>query len=338
MTSRFTRLMATVSVVGLLAWLSVKTPSSGPGMSPLAEGVDPAGTEEWSAGSELPCAVPLEWRLARVDEGFELSRDEAAAAVEAAASLWEEAAGLPLFNFAPEGGLPVRFVYDDRQARAQEQRRSEAELGLRESELAAKRAEIEEWRADHEALLARYQARVQDLEERLSRHNVSVRLWNERGTVPEEVRTKLHRSEEALEVERHELELRRRELEEVQQRIRAEEERFGREVERRNREVEALDRAFPPTHVESGTYREEIRTRGGRVTFVERKIEVYRFDERSDLIRLLAHELGHALGLGHTPARGAVMSEFYDRQEEVEVPPAIHRADLELLRARCPEL
>ena len=35
------------------------------------------------------------------------------------------------------------------------------------------------------------------------------------------------------------------------------------------------------------------------------------FDDRSDLVRVLAHKLGHALGLGHYTNPGSIISQEY---------------------------
>lgn len=90
-----------------------------------------------TGGSAVPCAVPLGWRIARVDESFGLrSHDEARAALEKAATLWNRAVGRGLFSNETDGDLPVRFVYDERQARTQERSRlvqdfNEASAGTR---------------------------------------------------------------------------------------------------------------------------------------------------------------------------------------------------------------
>jgi hypothetical protein len=80
-------------------------------------GGDSSGTEqgarqERTGGSEVPCDVPLRWRIARVDRDFGLGEDEAAAFVQYAADLWQGAATRRLFVRDSIDGFPIRFVYD----------------------------------------------------------------------------------------------------------------------------------------------------------------------------------------------------------------------------------
>src|SRR5689334_18132638 len=65
-------------------------------------------------GSEVPCAAPLAWRVARVDREFGLDVERATEVVRQAADLWQGAAARPLFRHDPTDGFPIRLVYDER--------------------------------------------------------------------------------------------------------------------------------------------------------------------------------------------------------------------------------
>jgi hypothetical protein len=239
---------AAFAVVALLAWLATQDPgdrdpdAASPPTSHPGPATDAGHSEESTGASSIPCAVPMAWRIARVDPGFGLSHEEARAALEEAAAHWADAVGRPLFTYDPEEGFPVRFVFDERQIRTQERIRRE------------------------------------------------------------------------------------RELEEI------------RERRDRDRLREELARAFPPRPVEAGLHREAVVTDGGRVVSVGREIRVFQFENRAALVRVLAHELGHAMGLGHAPGPGAMMSEEYTRESIHSDGGPIGPADVALLRDRCPRL
>ena len=86
---------------------------------------------------------------------------------------------------------------------------------------------------------------------------------------------------------------------------------------------------------QAGRYSEEGFTRNGRVEDVRRRIEVYRYESIGDLVTVLAHELGHALGLGHAGTQGALMSEV-STSADGDPPPILRPRDLAMLEATCP--
>jgi hypothetical protein len=156
--------------------------------------------------------VPLGWRIARVDEAFELSRADARAAFDMAASLWEGAAGVDLFSNEPDGALPVRFVSDDGRERTLEGSR-----------------------------------------------------W-------------------------------------------------------------------------AGVYREAVHLEEGKAASVTREIRIYRFDGLEELVGVAVHELGHAVGLGHSAVPGSVMGEEFIQSDSSRTTPTVQPRDVEALRSLCSEL
>lgn len=146
-----------------------------------------------------------------------------------------------------------------------------------------------------------------------------------------------HAAERALRASLDSLEARRRALDTLVPGVAGAQD----ELARLGREREALWRdfreRFGPMEGEAARYSEAVRAEGGRIVAVDREIRVYRFDGPSDLERTVAHELGHALGLGHATTEGAIMSERFELGSEPARPAALHSADVELLREACAE-
>tara|TARA_B100001123_G_scaffold127735_3_gene148560 strand:- start:5418 stop:6434 length:1017 start_codon:yes stop_codon:yes gene_type:complete len=329
---------AILSIVALIAWLFLSEPPGGSDRG--AQSIDAYLTDleqERAGGSAVPCAVPLTWRIATVDDRFGITAEQASVAVQRAAELWELAIGLDLFSNDATAGLPISFVYDDRQENIEKQRGLEKEFEEDGRRLNRERSELRDRRAQYVDSETAYRERVEEFYRLASDHNATVRDWNERGGAPEAILQGLMRVEEKLQEERRELNEHEQELEGLRTSLLDGDERLRRELdEHRGRGVE-LERMFPLTRVEAGLYLETVQRQNGRVVAIQRGIDIYRFDSFDDLQFLVAHELGHALGLGHSTVLGALMSAEHDGGGPF-TGRGVQPGDVELLRSRCPEL
>jgi hypothetical protein len=258
-------------------------------------------------GSTVPCAVPLAWRIARVDRGFGVSDLQARRAVAQAARLWQDAHGATLFVHDEATGFPIRLVFDERQARTVERLQAEQRIERTGVELDRERDALLARVRAHEASVGEHEGIADSLRRRTAEHNETVRTWNERGGAPDDVAARLQGVAEALDVERRSLEERRAPIEREGRDIEEASLRLERRADQLRGSLEEMERAHPSASVESGVYREAVRTENGRPTSVSREIRLYRFADERELVVVAAHELGHALGLGHRADPRSVM-------------------------------
>lgn len=301
-------------------------------------GLAAAVPQERSGGSQVPCAVPLAWRLARADPEFGLSSAEATAALQQAATMWEERTGRTLFRHDPEDGFPIRLVYDERQARTDQRAQREAELAQEQARLDAEGEALKQRGDQHAAARARYTERQRAYDRRVEEYNAAVRAWNERGGGSDEEAERLDEAGEELREERSALDQQRRALEQELAGLQEAVDRINRANAEYAGRADALAREFPSVTMEAGEYREAVRMEGRRVASVGREIRVYRIGNADELRLIVAHELGHALGLGHLEEPRTVMSAAHDARTEGSIVAEVHPADLELLRSTCPGL
>jgi len=329
---------ATLAVLGFLAWVAVRSPDASRTAVVADASPDTTVFVEERDGSAAPCAVPLAWRIARVDPQFGLSPTEARAAVEKAARLWEDAVGRKLFVNDVSEGFPVRFVYGRRQSRTEERLRVEAAFQRTSDSLDARRAELQRKAREVAEEVSEIEESRSDLQRRADRHNTEVDDWDRRGGAPASVRVRLEEDGRQLQEERRALSKRAREVNDHQKRLIEEQNRYNERLRQHRRAADSLSAAFPSEKVQSGVYREAVQTRKGKIVSLAREIRIYRFDDEADLVLVAAHELGHALGLGHARTSGAVMSETYGREALRSREPVHQDADLDLFHARCPGL
>lgn len=286
MNHRLAPFVSGLSVLAFMAWLFVTSGHERPDRSAL-----PTVERQPRSALPEPCARPLAWHVADVDPRFGVDREEVNAAAREAATLWARAAGKAMFRFKPASGIPIRLIYDARQARTEARVSHEDRVRLEDSVL-----------ADSAAALARA---WEDHHEARARHRAA-------RSVPDSVA---------------------RELEADRMELRARERALSDRMAERDAEAERLREAFPPLPMEAGTYTGGRGREGGVDPLGDGEIRIYRFEDVDELVHVLAHELGHALGLGHVQEAGAVMSPSQRRERGV---PGLHEADREALRERCP--
>ena len=302
------------------------------------EAADPLPwTADPGADVRAACEVPVLWRVDGIDPRFGLSEADAAGAVRAAAFLWESALGRVLLFRESDEGIPIRFEYDERQeeTRVRQTRIAEVDAEARALEESADdlelvRSRLESRRSIHQARLTAYRDRLATLEE-------MVEFWNARGGAPAEEVERLRQLEAEVDQLRASANATAVEVNRLVDALNRETEAHNLRVDEANRRRAAIRDAYPIQVVQSGEYLESTRGIGPLTLSRDAEIRIYQFEDRDHLTLVVAHELGHALGLGHTGIEGTLMAA-----EGVGAagmgPPDVTAEDVAALRELCPEL
>lgn len=248
------------------------------------------------------CPVPLSYAIGTIDERFELSYDEVRTLVSEVESHWEDATGRNLFSYDPDASFSINFVFDERQQRTVEEYTLREVLDRTESMSAALREEYESLLAEYETLRSAYDARVAAYENTLAVHNGEVAYWNTQGGAPPEMYERLNAQEEALQREREALNKLTGTLNALVDRVNALGKEGNEAVRDYNDQVAEYNNRF---HEESEF------TQGD---YQSGRINIYQFADERELKLVLAHELGHAISLGHVDDPEAVMYYLMDGQ------------------------
>ena len=269
------------------------------------------------------CQKPIYYSLGEIDSRFNLSDGEIIEAAAEAADIWSRPFGHELFAYATSGDLKMNFIYDYRQQTSDQLK----DLGVIVED---DKKTYENLKVEYETLNKRYlekksqsQRQAADYEKKLKAFNAEVAKWNKLGGAPAADYDRLKQTEIALEQQRQQVNALAAQTNKMVDELNALVRKLNQLIAKLNLNVNKYNDIGDQTgeQFEAGVYNQNA---------TGTSINVYEFNNRQELVRLLAHELGHALGLNHTSSSDDIMYYLNISKNSIPTP-----ADLAALRTKC---
>jgi hypothetical protein len=245
-----------------------------------------------------PCGQSVKYQLGTIDQQFGMSGQEALAAIRQSVGLWNSAAGTTVIEYGGDTGIPVNFVYDSRERMAQDHAAYAATIS--QDEVEKKRidsdvAALQEKLTDARAALSTEESAFKAKQET---YNADVARLNGGGGGSDEQIKAFDGYKVQLEQQLAQLKNEQAAINDLVDQENAMIAQHNALVNRANAVISIVNQDVGKGFV-AGLYT----INNGRA-----QIDIFAFADRSDLVRLLAHEFGHALGLGHIDNPKSVMA------------------------------
>lgn len=252
-----------------------------------------------------PCVEPLYYSIGEVDERFGLTDEVLKKTLAEAIGVWNKPTGQELFAYKEDGAIKINLVYDYRQAATDKLKKLGIVVENNQKSYDDLKARYDELNRQYKIQQASLAAATSSYAVRLAEYETEVDKWNALGGAPKNVYERLTSQKAALDTEVARINSLTNQLNQLADAVNAEAVALNQLVEALNLTVEKYNSIGQSTGEEfrEGEY---VRDAGGQ------RINIFQFNNHNQLVRLLAHEFGHALGLEHTSSSADIMYYLND--------------------------
>ncbi|MDO8511725.1 MAG: M57 family metalloprotease [bacterium] len=259
--------------------------------------------------NQAPCQKPITYSIANIDPRFGLTEAELLNIVKQSEEIWESPINKQLFEYSPMGNLKINLIYDNRQGVIDSLRKIGTSISDDQSAYNIIKTKYDSLVVSYDKAKAQLEVLIATYNADKSAYESDVIYWNSRGGAPK--------------AEHDALEQRRVALNNQVAKINQTEDSFNGIVENINSTRTELNKLAATLNIQVNTYNNVGSSNGkefGEGEYVKdasgTAINIFQFDDKNQLEIVLAHELGHALGLAHVDNSKAIM--FYLINKSIE--------------------
>jgi chaperonin cofactor prefoldin len=278
--------------------------------------------------SEHQCHEPLTWRIGKIDARFGIDAEALIQLMEEAAALWSDAAGTPLVEYDPNGQVTVNLFYSDQQRFTDNKESLLNEIKTLRQRFYAQQLQFQTRSSEHQRLIRKFNRLQQQYNESVDAHNNIMMRANGNGFMSDtddrkvkEIKQRVSQLDKKLQPIRNEIQSEEESLIELSEELNSLADQVNEMLFRYRDRYDTWKTFHQGAYFKAGN---------------QKKINIYSFQHLSELKLILAHELGHALGIEHVSSPGSVMHHMADAAQGEQL--QLSNADINALMNLCESL
>ncbi len=272
----------------------------------------------------FPCSRPISYSIGSFDTSFGISKADFLSDIQQAEMIWEKSINNELFVYKIEGGdLKINLIFDNRQANTFKLKDINQTIEGDKTSYNNLKSKLDSLQKEYSAKKSIFDSKVVALEDSRKKYEDQVTYWNNQGGAPKVTYDQLNQEKKNIESAvaivnqlQSDLNISATEINNLINQLNSFASSVNGQVKNYNTINNSLGQEF-----EEGSY---VVDQNGK------QIDIYQFENKDKLIRVLVHELGHALDLEHVDNKNAVM---YRLNDGINLNLTVD--DINLLKAHC---
>ncbi len=274
--------------------------------------------------TEIPCQAALTYQLGEIHSQYNLSRGELADIMKEVEEVWSIPLDQDLVDFSEDGKVTINLEYSENQEWTDAERQFSKRISVKDEEAAT-------YRREHRELSEQYQSKQTDIRDDMEQYNSAVDKYNaladkwQTKKAPSDVVDQFKQLEQQIDRLNTDLQRKQTNIEKLRKRVNAKANRLNQLTEEQNEMIDEYNERFSkPRQFDQGRYIKQG---------TSEQINIYQFANRAQLKTVLAHEIGHAMGLDHVSNPKSIMHAMMGEQDIFNLTPT--EDDIAAIKNRC---